>query len=306
MDACAPSSNAPDQPETADLPCPFCAYNLHGITSARCPECGGEIDYAAMSQARIPWEHRRQIGRWRAYWRTVVGFTFKPARWATAGATPRYADAVRFRAVTVGVAFGAILFPMVLLWLIVRRDEFGGDEYAAYDFFRINRLGNYLTEFIRQPASLCITLAGILLALIAITGIPALFFRSASLSIGRQNRAAALAQYTCAALGWLPVTVGSLVVMCALGAWLRSQEIKWGVATAAIVCSALAIGVQMFLWWLATLRILRTTTHAHAGRIISCATFQPLASLVLFVLIPVALQVMAGFLALVVVSLLRN
>ena len=26
-----------------DVPCPLCAYNLRGLTSPRCPECGHEL-----------------------------------------------------------------------------------------------------------------------------------------------------------------------------------------------------------------------------------------------------------------------
>jgi hypothetical protein len=36
--------------EPTDLYCPQCEYNLHGIDSARCPECGTAIDYEALAQ----------------------------------------------------------------------------------------------------------------------------------------------------------------------------------------------------------------------------------------------------------------
>src|SRR5438067_775146 len=129
------------------------------------------IDYSVLSAARIPWEHRRQIGRVRAYWRTVVGFTFRPARWARAGAPPAYKDAVRFRAVTVGVGFLGVLLPVLAARIFVRWSEFYGDEYAAYYFFVSGALEGYLVELFRQPASLALSLLGILLALIAITGV---------------------------------------------------------------------------------------------------------------------------------------
>lgn len=305
MDAAAPSSNAPDQPEAADLPCPFCGYNLHGITSPRCPECGGDIDYAALSQAHIPWEHRRQIGSWRAYWRTVVGFTFKPARWATARATPSYADAVRFRALTVGVAFGVILLGVVGCRVCIKLPDASNDRWAFYELFDPEYIDETLLGLFRSPVSLSVSLVAIFLALIAITGMPVFFFRNSSMPISRQNRALALAQYTCAPLAWLPLTIALLAATLGFNAWLISEEIHWGVATALVVGAAGALVVQMFLWWLGTLRVLRASTEAGAGRMIACATLEPLACLLLVLLIPVVLDLVVSFVLVVVVSLFR-
>src|SRR5215212_4566949 len=56
----------------SELFCPECGYDLRAIESDRCPECGWTIDRdAAATGSRIPWVHRRSIGRWRAYWRTA-------------------------------------------------------------------------------------------------------------------------------------------------------------------------------------------------------------------------------------------
>jgi hypothetical protein len=42
------STEIPDsplsKPDIGDVPCPLCRYNLRGITSNRCPECGWEFD----------------------------------------------------------------------------------------------------------------------------------------------------------------------------------------------------------------------------------------------------------------------
>ena len=41
--------------------CPFCGYILRGIDSARCPECGNDIDYATLHEPQIPWVHRKRM-----------------------------------------------------------------------------------------------------------------------------------------------------------------------------------------------------------------------------------------------------
>src|SRR2546421_11397401 len=58
-------------PIEQQLFCPDCGYNLHGIASDRCPECGFALDRDQLARSRIPWTHRRDIGRARAYLRTV-------------------------------------------------------------------------------------------------------------------------------------------------------------------------------------------------------------------------------------------
>ncbi len=37
-----------------DLPCPLCAYNLRGLTSGACPECGSEVELSVgLSEPRM-------------------------------------------------------------------------------------------------------------------------------------------------------------------------------------------------------------------------------------------------------------
>jgi len=60
-----------------DIFCPQCNYNLRGIETRRCPECGLEFDPAKLRTSAIPWIHRQEIGWFRAYWRTAWLFTAK-------------------------------------------------------------------------------------------------------------------------------------------------------------------------------------------------------------------------------------
>lgn len=72
--------------DVASLPCcPRCDHILMGITQPRCPECGTPIapaDFADLGRLvpGPPWERRRYLGRFRAFWATALLFLFQPRR----------------------------------------------------------------------------------------------------------------------------------------------------------------------------------------------------------------------------------
>jgi len=51
-------------------------------SSDKCPECGLAIDRDLISISRIPWEHRREIGSFKAFWRTTRMVMFHPRQLA--------------------------------------------------------------------------------------------------------------------------------------------------------------------------------------------------------------------------------
>ncbi len=66
-----------------DVPCPLCDYNMRGLPSPRCPECGGQYSWPDLLDpvfGRHPFlfEHQRQRTWW-SFWRTL-----------TAGLIPRF------------------------------------------------------------------------------------------------------------------------------------------------------------------------------------------------------------------------
>src|SRR5438128_163233 len=71
-----PRLSARSAPEIGHDPfCPQCGYSLRGLNprdsaaaEVCCPECGFAVDLRTLQQSIIPWVHRREIGRWRAYW----------------------------------------------------------------------------------------------------------------------------------------------------------------------------------------------------------------------------------------------
>lgn len=82
-------NSTPAQPADSALLCPACGYDLRGSDSPRCPECGLEIDRTALQTSAIPWAHRKSIGRFRAYWRTIWQITLGSRKLAHEAAKPQ-------------------------------------------------------------------------------------------------------------------------------------------------------------------------------------------------------------------------
>lgn len=64
-----------DTPITEDLQCPLCQYNLRGLWSNRCPECGHDVDLDALREHHantLPhfFEHQTGTG-WKAFRKTL-------------------------------------------------------------------------------------------------------------------------------------------------------------------------------------------------------------------------------------------
>ena len=58
--------------DSASQHCVHCGYDLRGLSENRCPECGQAFDPGDPPPADVPWLHRREIGAWTGFWRTVA------------------------------------------------------------------------------------------------------------------------------------------------------------------------------------------------------------------------------------------
>lgn len=107
-------------PEIYDVFCEACGYSLLGLSGDRCPECGKPYDPTELPFARIPWLHRRRLGRIRAYCQTVRMVCFSPTAFAAELCRPvriSADDARRFRRVTIRIAtVAAALVIAALFW----------------------------------------------------------------------------------------------------------------------------------------------------------------------------------------------
>ena len=110
---------APPEPtviitEDEEIYCPVCNYNLSGIFSGRCPECGAFFDRHALIAAQqanaitlIPWDDPQEILLWPRLWRTIRISLLQAERFAFAfSVRPRESKAASF---FIGVLLVAIL-----------------------------------------------------------------------------------------------------------------------------------------------------------------------------------------------------
>ena len=288
----SPPSTAPEEipPETSDtggeLFCPSCGYDLRGIDSDRCPECGLTIDRAAAGITRIPWSHRRRVGRVRAYWRTVWLATFQTRRLSAEVARPvDFRDAQRFRLIT---SFIASAGPVALLAAAVAQAGgfdglTGGVGLPGFDFSSAGGTGgtpvgtyDLLIPWTAGALVPPVVPLAIVLFMLALTGVASYWFHPRSIPPAQQERAVALSYYACAPLAFLPlpaVIVGGMMVLAARGLdGVRGMSRPFLVLALATQILLLLISLAQYI---VTLRLLRRSARARGGRMMLAVVLIP-------------------------------
>lgn len=171
------------------LYCPACMYDLRGLTSDQCPECGVEIDRARLEKSSIPWVHREGLGLG-AFLKTAMVATFKTEYFSMEIARPVSLDDAR-------------KFRRRVVWLLTLVGSVFGMMLAL------------MVEDFRDPIDLSwavppgVTVLSALLGagliwlfLMGWTGLHMVWFHPKALSVEQQNRAVALSHYACAPLLW--------------------------------------------------------------------------------------------------------
>jgi hypothetical protein len=284
--------------------CPVCGYDLRGGGGERCPECGTSIDHEALARSQIPWSHRQQIGRFRAYWRTVWLATFHAKRLAQEASRPvDYRDARLFRIVTVllvglPIAAAVGIAAAKTDWSALPGEAMLSSSQPPLWIFDL------LTPFAAGASVPGLLPVCTPLFLLAATAAPSVWFRPQSLSSVKRDRAVALSSYACAPLVFISVAI----VIGAVAFWLDPSPVQapWRtyqfVLALAIIAWIVAVA-SLLLWWLATLRLLRHTTHADVFRTLVVATGFPLTLALLGGLILGLIPCVVGFVIVVVESL---
>jgi hypothetical protein len=270
----------------ADLPplpeglyCPDCGYDLRGLTSNRCPECGFSLEPARTPEPQIPWVHRRQIGRFRAYWRTVAAATFRPKRFCLEILRPvSYSDAQRFRWVTILHAYVPLLVAGLVMFI-------RGDLSRPYDW---GALYWWLTGA-----------ACALLELVVLTGTTSYAFHPRYLPVESQNRAVALSYYAwaplvCTPLALLPFLIALLA--CRPGTIARIVFMMAAVAICVLEPMAASAIQQVY-----ARRILRGRPKRQAWRDVLVSMLLS-ASALLFLIVLIVLPLSLFYLLIIVES----
>jgi hypothetical protein len=261
-----------------DLVCPDCGYSLRGVEqSERCPECGWRIDRtASAAQSRIPWVHRRDIGRIRAYLRTVALSTWRIKELAQEVARP-VDDRAGRRFATVTAILASVPVVAILLNAMAR---YGPNVFnpSDADTFVLSRTIPAQADAV-LPFAAGVTLWPIpplasVLTLWLITRVPAMWFApEGGLSEQRRQRAEALSYYTSAPLLFIPwaaiIYLGADELRRLSSAWM---EIAFTLRLFAVCLAALGLLAA----WLNPILLLRRTTHASGLRMLATAIGMPI------------------------------
>ena len=213
-----------------DLFCQECGYNLRGSTSNRCSECGNPLDSVRSQTSCIPWAHRKKIGYFKAYWKTVFWTSIRYKRFCEELAKPlRYKDSQSFRWVTIA----HVWVPLLILTLVACF----GQRYVRIGYLN-------LTSFTSSAVWLvCVIHATFLGMMLAITGVPSYFFDSRQLPIRQRNSAIAMSYYCAGSLAWFSVPV----ILFLTGLKLTDTAYEMAGLFMAILGAVLPIA-QLIIW----------------------------------------------------------
>jgi hypothetical protein len=283
---------------SADLFCPGCGYNLRGIESDRCPECGKAFQRHQLSASQIPWTHRHHIGRFRAFLQTVSTAAFHPQLLANSiQADLSRRDARWFVALCVlplAAGLGMLLFWLKLkLNLVISGRGSSLPALVLYPFYLV----------LSQPVLLVAT--ALLLAR-SLCLLPAQAARFWPMSFARREQTISAAAYLAGAL-----VCGSLVGLGAtflLWAMFIAAHGKLDEATLQVLRFLVATiipATALLLWAIACYRFHRRSALLSGGSAPSFWLLYPLLFLLSLTLYGLLLPWLAGLLCLMVTSLSR-
>lgn len=272
-----------------DIFCQRCGYNLRGLTGNRCPECGGSLDGVRSLVPQIPWMYRKEIGWFRAYWRTVWFVMVRQARFCDEMARPvSFHDCQSFRWVTLLSVALPSLFPPLVLYLTSKPQPFRFSDDLVSASYEAIAVGWPLV-----PPYLCW-----LLFLAAATGVPSYFFHPREVPVQQQNRAVALSYYACGPLAFLTILLLTFTaaVLSALAKYII-------VAQVLIVLTLTLPVVSVAAWWLDLIHLARRLVPQRPQRAVYLGICVPILWFLLALAILVGIPFVLFYFFLIVTSL---
>ncbi len=281
-----------DEAVDRDLYCPHCAYNLRGVASSQCPECGQTVDRTILAQSILPWAQRKRLGWIRAYWRTVWLAVFRSKRLlAEMEGNVSLADARWFWMITVLHAWT----PFVLATLAL---AFNAPQPRGGQLFPIMITYALLMGSASAVWPVAIVALGMLAWLAASTGVPSYFCHPRRLDVARQNNAVAISYYASAMLAF--VAPASLLLAAVI--WLSIRLDSDVLAIVAWVAAGLFLAWVMLEVYMRTARLVKSATRRGTGFLVGFGIALPLIWASLFLLLGLALPAMVIYAVLFVIS----
>jgi hypothetical protein len=289
-------------PLDADLLCGHCSHNLRGVPSDHCPECGTPFDRSRILLPNIPWEQRRYLGHFRAYWATVRLITFRPAKIATDADAVTLRAARSFRRWTIALLLVTSIVPLILWRLQPQTLSISPNSPYEMPLVIPAPVLPELPDELRNGWFLGTSIFALALWLIAITGVVGYFFHPRRQSPARQKRGVALSYYALAPLAW----VAPLGALAGLILWLMLHWTtpNWGFYAVAAVYGTIAVlcALAPIAWLWSTLRLLASSTDSHCRALIA-APLLPMLWILLAIGIFFGLQFLVNYVALFFASL---
>ena len=274
----APQVTAPDPslpvPAEYDIFCESCGYSLLGLAADRCPECGHAFDPRALPYARVPWLHRRRLGRWATYWETLRMVTFRPREFAHEMCRPvriSAEDARRFRRTTTLVAATALVAAAAAAAILVSSGPWSRqDSFAFRAAMPIGWIAAVVFFYLASDVPVFIW-----------KGLPSL----------PPHELAPLHHYASAPLGYAPLVAAAGIGLPYLARLAYAPTWAYHLAVSAAVAT-------VFWWvvvcWRTPIALMRAATGCGRRRALTLAFYLPLH--VLLMLLVAVLVMMVGML----------
>jgi hypothetical protein len=251
-------------PEEYDVFCHACGYSLVGLVGDRCPECGRRFDPGELPYARVPWLHRRRIGRVWAYVQTVRQVVRRPQAFAEELCRPvriSAGDAKRFRSTTAVLAATSVA---VVVSVAILRNTANWGWRDAVAFGLLLPLGWFATVVFLRLA----------------TDMPVFIWKG--LPSRPPHELAPLHHYASAPLAYAPLVATVALVLPAMADFVNAPEWFHRLCVAAVGAGVCA---WLIVCWRTPLNLMRAATGCDRRRVRLLAAYLPVHVLLMFLVV---------------------